>query len=512
MDFPGLCMRLLKLMVIFVTVSLTLNANAQTQREYLAVVERISLEDLRWAMTQSGDHGVNPKKYWTDSMEAAFQAGAVTPELRSLVLLNYLRLLSDVSRGVVDPTLVGVDIKLTRRNFPTALELDIKLSAVGNQPEALLESMSPQGPQYLGLRESLRKINQMCDGIQWPTLPKVKKTLKLGSNDPTLVALKTRMSQLGYSLNSLDGNFDDKVLAAVNDIQWNLRFRPDGKISPGGKTWKYLNVDCQERMRQIRADMEKLRWFPQTFEDRYIFVNLGLSYFSLIEKSKGVIQTMSFRTINGRPERKTPTMRDRIVSVIVNPFWVVPPTIFREDKLEEIKNLWPWEVRAYFSARHYQLWNKSFTRQLDPGIIDWYNMDPNQDANMYIRQRPHRMNALGSLKFMMTNPYAIYLHDTNERGLFAEPHRLRSSGCVRLEKPLELAEYLLNGTEWNRSALERHMAQVGEVLDSETKVLLKQPIPVYMVFLTSQRSSDGILRFAEDSYRQNVRLQRMGVW
>lgn len=512
MDFPGLCTRFLKLMVFLTVVSLTLNANAQTQKEYLTVVDRISLDDLRSAMTQSGDHGVSPKKYWTDAMEAAFQSGVVTPELKSKAVVNYLKLLSDVSLGVVDPALVGVDIKLTRRNFPTVQELDAKLTAAGNQPIALLESMSPQGPQYLALRDSLRKMNQMCDAAQWPVLPKVKKVLKLGSKDPVLIPLKTRMSQLGYVMNSLDGTFDDKVLAAVNDIQWNLRFQPDGKISPGGKTWKYLNVGCQERMKQIRADMEKLRWFPQTFEDRYIFVNLGLSYFSLVDKSGGDVQTMSFRTINGRPERKTPTMKDRIVYIVVNPFWVVPPTIFREDKLEEIKNLWPWEVRAYFDARHYQLWNKSFTQQLDPASVDWYNMDPNQDANMYIRQRPHRMNALGSLKFMMTNSYAIYLHDTNERGLFAEPQRLRSSGCVRVEKPVELAEYLLKGTDWDRAVLERYMAKPGEVLDSDTKVQLKRPIPVYMAFLTSQRSSDGVLRFAEDSYRQNSRLQRMGVW
>lgn len=505
-------MELIRLMAFWVVLSLSLFANAQTQKEYLTVVDRISLLDLREAMIRSGDHGVNAKSYWSDSMEAAYLQDPASSGLKSQANLNYLRLLRDVSSGVVDPALVGVDVKLTRKVFPTVQELEVKLIAANYRPWEVLESMSPQSPQYLALRDSLRKMDRACQAGEWTALPKVKKTMKLGIKDPILIPLKTRMAQLGYPMNSLDDSFDDKVVLAVNDIQWNLRFKPDSKISPGGKTWKYLNVSCQDRMRQIRLDMEKLRWFPQYFEDRYVFVNLAMSYFSLVDKTGGSLYTMSFRTINGRPERKSPTMKDKIVYLVINPFWVVPPTIFREDKVEEIKNLWPWEIRQYFESRNYEVWNKSFTQQLDPASIDWYNMDPSQDANIYIRQRPHRMNALGSLKFMMTNSYAIYLHDTNQRELFVEPHRLLSSGCVRVEKPVDLAEYLMRGTAWDRSTIERYMAKPGEVLDNDTRVQLKQAMPVYMVFLTSQQSSDGVLRFAEDSYKQGTRLLRLGAW
>nr|BFD58379.1 hypothetical protein CKG001_04860 [Bdellovibrio sp. CKG001]BFD61808.1 hypothetical protein BdHM001_04890 [Bdellovibrio sp. HM001] len=505
-------MELIRLMVFWIVLSLSLLANAQTQKEYLTVVDRISLQDLREAMIRSGDHGVNAKSYWSDAMEATYLQDSGNPNLKAQANLNFLRLLRDVSSGVVDPALVGVDVKLTRKPFLTVKELEEKLVVAASNPSILLEALSPQSPQYLALRDSLRKIDRICQAGEWGPLPKVKKTLKLGSKDPVLIPLKTRMSQLGYPMNNLDDVFDDKVFAAVNDIQWNLRFKPDSKISPGGKTWKYLNVSCQDRMRQVRLDMEKLRWFPQHFEDRYIFVNLAMSYFSLVDKTGGSLYTMSFRTINGRPERKSPTMKDKIVYLVINPFWVVPPTIFREDKVEEIKNLWPWEIRQYFDRHNYEVWNKSFTQKLDPASIDWYNMDPNQDANIYIRQRPHRMNALGSLKFMMTNSYAIYLHDTNQRELFAEPHRLLSSGCIRVEKPVDLAEYLMRGTAWDRRTIERYMAKPGEVLENETRVQLKQHMPVYLVFLTSQQSSDGVLRFAEDSYKQGPRLLRLGAW
>lgn len=505
-------MELIRLMGFLAVLSFALSAKAQTSKDYLVVVDRIPVSELRWVMTQSGDHGVNAKSYWSDSMEQMFSVDPQNATLRNQASLNYLRLLRDVSIGIVDPALAGVDIKLTRKKFPTPQELTTALGAAGGRPNVLLESMSSQMPQYLALRESLRKLNNYCVNGLWPVLPKVKKTLKLGSKDPVLIPLKTRMSQLGYPMNSLDDVYDDRVVAAVNDIQWNLRFKPDSKISPGGKTWKYLNVSCLDRMRQVRLDMEKLRWFPQYVEDRYIFVNLAMSYLSLIDKSDGGNYSMSFRTINGRATRKSPTMKDKIVYIVINPFWVVPPTIFREDKVEEIKNLYPWEIRQYFDTRHYQVWNKSFTQRIDPASIDWYNMDPNQDVNIYIRQQPHRMNALGSLKFMMTNSYAIYLHDTNQRELFVEPQRLLSSGCVRVEKPVELAEYLLKETEWDRTAIERYMAKPGEVLDDDTKVQVKKQMPVYMVFLTSQLSSDGVLRFAEDTYKQGTRLLRLGAW
>jgi murein L,D-transpeptidase YcbB/YkuD len=110
---------------------------------------------------------------------------------------------------------------------------------------------------------------------------------------------------------------------------------------------------------------------------------------------------------------------------------------------------------------------------------------------------------------MMTNDFAIYLHDTNQRELFREYERQLSSGCVRVERPYDLAEYLLQGTAWDRYALETKTAQPGEVLNSDTNVTLPKAMPVYMVFQTSQLSSDGILRFAEDSYNQAARMSRL---
>ncbi|MBV2169061.1 MAG: L,D-transpeptidase family protein [Bdellovibrio sp.] len=507
-------MKRLRLIVLGIFLSVSCLGQAQSKlSEYLAVIDALDLEDLRATMLQTSDQGLNPKSYWTDEMEWAYlRGGAGSPTLKTQANQNYLRLLQDVSLGMVNPELMGTDVKLPRKTFVTAKQLNVLLLTHGTRAGPLFESFTPQSPPYLALKESLKRISGYCNQNEWGAIPAVKKVLKLGAKNSSLPAIKNRLRQLGYNVPSVDDLFDGQTLAAINDVQWMLRFKPDGVISPNGKTWKYLNVSCQDRMRQVRLDMEKMRWFPQTFEDRYIFINLAMSYFSLVDKSKGSLYTMSFRTINGRPARKSPTMKDKIVYIIINPFWVVPPTIFREDKLEDIRNLRPWEISYYFDSHNYEVWNKSFTRRIDPSTIDWWRVDPNADTQIFIRQRPHYMNALGVLKFMMTNSYAIYLHDTNQRELFAEPQRLLSSGCVRIERPLDLAEYLLQGTPWTRDVIEKNTAKPGEVLDRETRVSLKQPIPVYMAFLTSQLSSDGVIRFAEDSYNQGHRLLQRGAW
>lgn len=488
-------------------------ANAQyRQDDYLAVVDALEISNLRDTLLSVAEHGMNPATYWTVDMEGVYQQDSLSRDLKDEANKNYLKLLRDVYSGVVNPESMGVDVKLKKKAFVSAPQLQALLLANGTKASPLLETFSPKNAPYVGLRSALQRISSFCNSGNWQPLPAIRKELKLGGKSDALPALKERLRQFGYTIDSNDEVFDSQTVTAINDIQWTMRVRPDGKISPDGRAFKYLNTPCDIRLRQLRLDMEKMRWFPEYFEDRYIFINLAMAQFNLVDKTGGSLYTMSFRTINGRQLRKSPTMKDKIVHIVINPFWVVPPTIFREDKIEEIRNLPPSEIAGYFQTRNYEVWNREFTRRIDPTSIDWWSMDPNLDAEVFIRQKPHLGNALGGLKFMMTNSFAIYLHDTNQRDLFSEPQRLLSSGCVRVERPLDLAEYLLRGTPWTRVLIERYMAKPGEVLETDTRVALKQHMPVYMAFLTSQLSSDNVIRFVEDTYQQNSRLLNLGAW
>lgn len=519
-------MKLFLFAFLYVAVGVSTSAKAQSQsmpnqsqpetagssERYLKIIDLLQLDDMRAAMLGVGNDGLNPRRYWTEDMEWYYQQGIMNQGLKQKANENFLKLLQDISLGVVDPALVGRDVKMQRKSFIPAKQLQVRMLATGSKATPLLWAVSPQSPQYVGLKKSLQKIAAKCTQQEWTPLTPLAKTLRLGSIDAAVREIKTRLALYGYPVTNVDDNYDDEMLGAINDIQWLLRVTPDGLIVPNGKTWNYLNTSCLDRMRQIRADMEKLRWFQQTYEDRYIFVNLAMTYFTLVDRTAGPTYTMSFRTINGRAARPTPTMKDRVTTVIINPYWVVPPTIFREDKIEELRNLSKEQVAEYFTSHNYEVWNSSFSQQIDPVTIDWKNLDPNADRSLFIRQKPFLGNALGVLKFLLTNSFAIYLHDTNQRELFESGQRLLSSGCVRLQRPLDLAEYLLKGTAWDRARVEDAMAKPGEVMAGETKIPLTKSVPLYLVFLTSQMSSDGVIRFVEDLYGQNRRLLLKGVW
>lgn len=476
----------------------------ETKLQYDAVIDVLPLDDMRTAMSGVWQHGLNPKAYWTDEMEKTYLKGDdQRVKMKQRVNQNYLRLLSDLSVGVVDPEALTGDIKFKRKKFLTPQQLQTVVVSTGQKADLLIETMAPRNAPYSAVRAVFLKIYPACQNGQWTALVKTKKTLKLGSKDPAIPALKSRLVFFGYAITNPDDVFDQEVVNAVNDIEWTLHMKPDGTLHPSGKVWKFLNVTCMERVRQLQADMEKMRWFPSQFEDRYIFINLAMTYFALVDKTQNPPYITSFRTINGRAERKSPTMRDKIVRVILNPSWIVPPTIFIEDKVTEIRNLPRYQIQYYFDSHNYEVWNKEFTRRLDPTTIDWWSYDASLDADIYIRQKPNYWNALGVIKFELTNSFSVYLHDTNQRELFWEPQRLLSSGCIRLEKPLDLAEYLLRGTQWDRAKIEASTLKPGEVADKSIKIDLANPIPVYTAFLTSFMGSDNIIRFTDDTYDQN---------
>lgn len=478
---------------------------------YLAVVQELSLNDIRTTILNSGTHGLNPKIYWTEGMEKLFRAGgAAHIELRPEADRAYLLLLQHASIGIVDPESMGTDVKLKRKSFISAEHLQTLRLINANRAMPLLGSVVPQNSQYNSLKEALRRFTIYCQS-PWEKIPSISKAIKIGDSHTSIPSIKRRLKQFGYRISNNDEVFDAETENAVNDIQWTLAMKPDGTISPGGKTIRYLEKSCESRIQQIRLDMEKIRWFPQNFEDRHIFVNLAFAHFTLSDKTGRNPSYMTFKTIVGRDARKTPTMSDRITYIVLNPFWVVPPTIFREDKMEEIRSLDPSQINAYFESRNYEVWNRNFTIRIDPSTIDWWKENPNLDMEIYIRQRPSTANALGVLKFMMTNSFAIYLHDTNQPELFGAARRQISSGCVRLERPFDLAEYLLRGTKWNRAEIENHVAKPGEVLSKDTRVNLTRSMPVHMAVLTSQLSSDGVTRFTEDIYKQNDRLIQKGA-
>ncbi len=492
--------------VFFGVQAQAVRTDIQMRPEYIKAVDVFPIENIRSTILKSWNHGLSPSAYWSDSMEKTYNVLPKSKELKLNANKSFLQLLQDISIGNVDPETLSTDIKMTSKSFLSPKQLAALIAANGQQADLVLESLAPQSPPYLALKAAMVRLYPACKYNVWVPLRRTKKVLSSGVQDPVVLDIKKRFSLLGYQISSMDDLVDEDFVKTVNDIEWNLRMTPDGTIHPQGGVWDFLNVSCMNRVRQLQVDMEKVRWFPQHFGDRFILINTAFTYFIMVDRAEGQNIVTTSRAINGRFERKTPTMKDQIVRVIFNPYWVVPPTIFIEDKVQEVRSLPRYQLRHYFEQRNYEIWNSDFTRRLDPESIDWWNIDTETDQKIYIRQKPNYWNALGVVKFDLTNPYTVYLHDTNQRELFAQPMRLLSSGCIRLENPLAIAEHLLRGTKWTRSIIDEAVAKPGQVMTKDTEVTLERPMPVFVISLTSQLTSDNVLRFTSDTYGQNQEI------
>lgn len=466
------------------------------------VLLNLPVDDVRTALTGIWQHGLNPKVYWTAEIEQAYVSHNLTPEVTGQIYNNFEKALNDVSIGILDPSSVASDIKIKRKKgIDAALILQLAQQSQMNAT-VMLDFAAPQTPHYKSLQIAMKRLFPIYQQGGWSRINPSAKVLSLGVSDSVVPQMKKRLQVMGYQIaNPTSSVVDSQMVQIINEILELYKIKPDGSISPKSRSWNYFYAFCGDKIRQIQADMEKLRWLPQKFEDRYIFVNTAFTTFTLEDKIKNL--SMNFRTVNGSVERKTPTMIDRIAYLVFNPTWTVPPTVFLNDKVQLIKNLDHEGIRKYFSDNFFRVLAPDFKTEYDPTTINWKGIN-SAAVNFYIQQKPNYMNALGVVKFMLTNPYAIYLHDTNRRDLFQEAARLQSSGCIRLEKPLDLAEYLLADLPyWSRSQIENFVVKPGQVLDKETTVNLKKTLPVYLMPLTSQLNSDGVLRQTIDTYNHN---------
>lgn len=456
----------------------------------------------------SAEHGL----YLTaNEMKQIDQIRMMSPEsARSMLVPMFMSMARQLHGGRLVPTEVGQDIRFSKKSLKEEVLRKMVLESQGSR-EKMGALLAPKMIDYKMLvKMHARLQEQLAAQALQPLapIPAFKKPLKLGVSSPALPAIKARLAAMGFPMSSMDEKFDDATDLAIGDVQRQMKFNPDKIISPNGATLRYLSTPIEARIAQVRADMEKMRWLPQDPGQRYIFVNLAFSSLLLMDYSHQNPVVFNFRTINGRAERKTPSMVDKIYQVILNPFWTVPPTVFIKDKVETIKKLSYWEIDSYFAQNHFTIVSENFRQRYSPSSIDWQNITSSK-VGFYIRQQPNYYNALGVVKFSLTNGEAIYLHDTGERELFAEENRLRSSGCVRVEKPIDLAEYVLAGTKWDRWQIENSVVRPGEVLEKDTPIEVKNAIPVYMVPVTSHLGSDNIMRFTDDVYGHNAAIKEM---
>jgi murein L,D-transpeptidase YcbB/YkuD len=323
----------------------------------------------------------------------------------------------------------------------------------------------------------------------WPTVPDGP-SLERGDNDERIPLIRKRLMATGDLPEVTIPNkqlFDEILENAVKKFQKRHGIATDGKI--GAQTLTALNVPVENRIRQIEVNMERWRWCARDFGERYILINIANFELDVFEQDTLVIK---MRAIVGKPFRSTPVFSSKMSYLVINPNWNVPKTIAVEDILPEvIKDV---EYLARYNYRVLQGWGNSEI-EINPTTIDWTVL--NEDYFPYrFRQDPGPTNALGRIKFMFPNEYDVYIHDTPARHLFRQYSRDFSSGCIRIEKPIVLCEYVLkDSTKWSREQI------LNAIKEEEEKTVgLPRSIPVHLLYWTAWVSENGLLNFRNDIY------------
>lgn len=393
--------------------------------------------------------------------------------------------------GRVDPAEVIPSFEVTQPNGNVVEHLR---RAVGRTSvrTAFSRLRAPQ-PEYATLRRALARYRQLEQQGGWPTLPDGPK-LEAGVEDPRVPALRWRLRLTGdlqTEGSPTDSLFYDEQLArGVSDFQERHGLEADRVVGPA--TRAALNVPASARVEQIRVNMERWRWLPRDLGNPHVVVNLAGFWLRVVEDGTTALR---MRVITGQPYRQTPVFSGEISYLVFSPYWHIPHSIAVEDKLPEFKKN-P-DVVSKLGYEVLQGWGAG-AQTIDPTSIDW-SAYSQSNFPYRLRQRPGPQNALGHVKFMFPNRHSVYLHDTPSQALFDRASRSFSSGCIRVEKPAELAQFLLRDkTEWTNDSIRAAMGR-----DTEQTVVLDKNVPVHLLYWTAWADPGDEIHFRNDVYNRD---------
>jgi murein L,D-transpeptidase YcbB/YkuD len=321
----------------------------------------------------------------------------------------------------------------------------------------------------------------------WSSVPKVDKVEPGQAND-VIPAVRARLQytgELAASTTHSDNVYDTDLQAAVATFQRSHGLNDDGVI--GGRTLEEMNVSAEKRLQMVLLNLDRMREQGAKFEPRHLIVNIPSQEVKVIEDGKVAFMT---NAIVGKVDRKTPTLDSVIKVAKFNPEWNAPHKIASNDEVRRMR-----ADPSFLESHGFTVYDGN-GMEVDPSSIDWHEVGPGNFPYRLV-QAPGPENALGPVKLDFPNKDSVYLHGTNQKQLFARQDRYFSSGCMRMQQPIDMAAFLLaDDPEYPR-------ARIDQIVESGKTVLvpLKTPMPVHVVYMTAWTDEDGVLQFRKDMYK-----------
>jgi L,D-transpeptidase YcbB len=454
------------------------------------------LRRLVGALASLIDDGLDPRDYDLPALEAwledpqAGERASVDIELRATGAM--LRALRHLAWGRLDPADVeAIWMHRPMRDDVRQREHVLSLaSAALDDVSVAFSRARPATELYAALRNEHVRLR---GNLLLPEEPKVPSgpLLREGMTDPRVPVLRKRLGRLPAEVGA--GSYDPDIfapalVAAVETFQRNHGLESDGIVGPD--TLAALNRSRQERLDQVRANLERLRWAASLTQSDVVRVDVAGGVVDFLRDGESIWQA---RVQFGRPSRRSPSLVSEITHLTINPTWTVPPTILRNDTLPAVRR-----DPDYLEKNRLRVFDFS-GRELSVEEVDW-----DRPAGIMVRQDSGPFNALGKVAIRFANPFLVYLHDTPSQQLFEREQRAFSSGCVRVERAQELVEMLL------RDESEPRRMEAMRLLDGdETRDFhLTRPMPILMVYWTVGLDTEGELVFRPDVYRRDAALAR----
>ena len=439
-------------------------------------------------LLESEKEGLNPDDYKVNKLQKYERKFVLLNDkdvvnYDILLTRNLQKYISHLTNGRLNPRTLYPDWDLKENKIEVNETIADFLKS--DSLEYKIEQLKPNHIVYKKLKKALEIINSFPKD----TFSKIEIANKIVANDTNsaLINIKKRLiywkdMQPKVSLSAI---YDEESLEAVKKFQTRHGLSADGVIGKG--TIQSLNFSKNQRKKQILANLERWKWFPRDMKNEYVIINIP-DYKLTLVKDGDTLRT--HKVIVGREKRKTPVLSSKLSSVVFNPTWTVPPTILKEDVIPAITR-----NRNYLAQTNIKVYDRN------GNIVSADNWTLSNARGYRYVQSPGTFNSLGMVKILFPNRFSVYLHDTNHRDYFTKSMRSLSSGCVRVDNPLALTEYLLDdATLWN-------LEKITETLQSEKtkQVRIKKEAYVHILYWTAWSEKNRLV-FRDDIYNLDADL------